>query len=110
MKGLVTAAKIIGLAKFVKPLQSRRSATYAHADHPITTASREGSDVSIAERWRRAKGHGTDYLKLKIYGCPVAYPRVCHEIGFAKPDSYSMNHEEPEDFHTPENLQKMQLT
>jgi transposase len=66
--GLATAAKITGLAKFVKTLQSHRSGICAYADHPITTARLEAGNVSIGLLRRRARGfRDTEYLKLKIY-------------------------------------------
>jgi transposase len=66
--GLATAAKITGLAKFVKTLQSHRSGICAYADHQITTARLEAGNVSIGLLRRRARGfRDTAYLKLKIY-------------------------------------------
>ena len=43
--GLATAARITGLAKFVKTLQSHRSGICAYADHQITTARLEAGNV-----------------------------------------------------------------
>ena len=66
--GLATAARITGLAKFVKTLQSHRSGICAYADHQITTARLEAGNVSIGLLRRRARGfRDTAYLKLKIY-------------------------------------------
>ena len=62
------AAKITGLGKFVKTLQSHRSGICAYADHPITTARLEAGNVAISLLRRRARGlRDTTYLKLKIY-------------------------------------------
>ena len=66
--GLATAAKITGLAKFVKMLQSHRSGICAYTDHQITTARLDAGNVSIGLLQRRARGfRDTAYLKLKIY-------------------------------------------
>lgn len=66
--GMAGAAKITGLAKFVKTLQSHRTGICAYADHPITTARLEAGNVAIALLRRRARGfRDTGYLKLKIY-------------------------------------------
>jgi transposase len=66
--GMATAAKITGLAKFVKTLQSHRTGICAYADHPITTARLEAGNVAIGLLRRRARGfRDTAYLKLKIY-------------------------------------------
>jgi len=65
--GMATAAKIGGLAKFVKTLQSHRTGICAYADHPITTSRIEAGNVSIALLRRRARGlRDTEYFKLKI--------------------------------------------
>ena len=65
---IADAAKISGLAKFVKTLRSHRSGICAWATHPISTARLEAGNVSIALLRRRARGfRDTDYLKLKIY-------------------------------------------
>lgn len=65
--GMARAAKITGLHKFVKTLQSHRSGICAYADHPITTARLEAGNVSIALLRRRARGlRDMEYLKLKI--------------------------------------------
>lgn len=66
--GMAQAAKILGLAKFVKTLQSHRTGICNWADHPISTARLEAGNVSIALLRRRARGfRDTAYLKLKIY-------------------------------------------
>ena len=66
--GMAQAAKITGLSKFVKTLQSHRSGICNWADHPISTARLEAGNVSIALLRRRARGfRDTEYLKLKIY-------------------------------------------
>ena len=66
--GMARAAKITGLAKFVKTLQSHRSGICAYADRPITTARLEAGNVAIGLLRRRARGfRDTGYLKLKIY-------------------------------------------
>lgn len=65
--GMATAAKIIGLARFVKTLQAHRTGICAHADHPITTSRLEAGNVSIALLCRRARGfRDTANFKLKI--------------------------------------------
>jgi len=65
--GMARAAKITGLHKFVKSLQSHRSGICAYADHQITTARLEAGNVSIALLRRRARGfRDMAYLKLKI--------------------------------------------
>lgn len=65
--GIATAAKITGLTKFVKTLQSHRKGICAYADHPITTARLEAGNVSIAQLRRRARGlRDMEYFKLKI--------------------------------------------
>jgi transposase len=66
--GMAEAAKISGLAKFVKTLRAHRTGICAWAEHPISTARLEAGNVSIALLRRRARGfRDTDYLKLKIY-------------------------------------------
>lgn len=66
--GMAKAAKITGLAKFVKTLQAHRTGICAYADHPITTARLEAGNVSIALLRRRARGfRDMTYLKLKIF-------------------------------------------
>lgn len=66
--GMAKAAKITGLAKFVKSLQSHRTGICAYAEHPITTARLEAGNVAIGLLRRRARGfRDTGYLKLKIY-------------------------------------------
>ena len=66
--GMAQAAKITGLSKFVKTLQSHRTGVCNWADHPISTARLEAGNVSIALLRRRARGLcDTEYLKLKIY-------------------------------------------
>lgn len=66
--GIARAAKISGLAKFVKTLQSHRTGICAYAEHPITTARLEAGNVAIGLLRRRARGfRDTGYLKLKIY-------------------------------------------
>lgn len=66
--GLAKAAKIAGLAKFVKTLRSHRTGICAYAEHPITTARLEAGNVAIGLLRRRARGfRDTEYLKLKIY-------------------------------------------
>lgn len=66
--GMAKAAKITGLARFVKTLQSHRTGICAYADHPITTARLEAGNVAIGMLRRRARGfRDTGYLKLKIY-------------------------------------------
>ncbi|CAG0933311.1 hypothetical protein PLCT1_02328 [Planctomycetaceae bacterium] len=65
---MAKAAKITGLARFVKTLQSHRTGICAYADHPITTARLEAGNVAIGMLRRRARGfRDTGYLKLKIY-------------------------------------------
>ena len=65
--GIATAAKIAGLAAFVKILVGHRTGICAYADHPITTSRIEAGNVSIALLRRRARGfRDTDYFKLKI--------------------------------------------
>ena len=66
--GMAKAAKIVGLAKFVKTLQSHRTGICAYADHPITTSRLEAGNVSIALLRRRARGfRDMAYFKLKIF-------------------------------------------
>jgi transposase len=65
--GMAEAAKITGLAKFVKTLQAHRVGICAYADHPITTSRLEAGNVSIALLRRRARGfRDMEYFKLKI--------------------------------------------
>jgi len=65
---IARAAKIAGLAKFVKTLQSHRTGICAYADHPITTARLEAGNVAIALLRRRARGfRNMAYFKLKIF-------------------------------------------
>ncbi len=65
--GMTTAAKIAGLAKFVKTLQAHRTGICAYASHPITTSRLEAGNVSIALLRRRARGfRDMAYFKLKI--------------------------------------------
>ena len=66
--GIALAAKISGLASFVKTLQSHRTGICAYADHPITTSRLEAGNVSIALLRRRARGfRDMAYFKLKIF-------------------------------------------
>lgn len=66
--GMAAAAKISGLNKFVKTLQSHRLGICAYADHPITTSRLEAGNVSIALLRRRARGfRDMAYFKLKIF-------------------------------------------
>lgn len=66
--GMAQAAKITGLAFFVKTLQSHRTGICAYADHPITTSRLEAGNVSIALLRRRARGfRDMTYFKLKIF-------------------------------------------
>lgn len=66
--GMAQAAKIAGLASFVKTLQSHRTGICAYADHPITTSRLEAGNVSIALLRRRARGfRDMTYFKLKIF-------------------------------------------
>lgn len=66
--GMAKAAKIAGLASFVKTLQSHRTGICAYADHPITTSRLEAGNVSIALLRRRARGfRDMKYFKLKIF-------------------------------------------
>ncbi|WP_172600056.1 ISL3 family transposase [Sulfuricystis multivorans] len=66
--GMAKAAKITGLAAFVKTLQSHRTGICAYADHPITTSRLEAGNVSIALLRRRARGfRDMEYFKLKIF-------------------------------------------
>jgi len=66
--GMAKAAKITGLAKLVKTLESHRTGICAYADHPITTARLEAGNVAIGLLRRRARGfRDTAYLQLKIY-------------------------------------------
>ena len=66
--GMAKAAKITGLAAFVKTLQSHRTGICAYADHPITTSRLEAGNVSIALLRRRARGfRDMAYFKLKIF-------------------------------------------
>jgi len=65
--GMAEAAKITGLAKFVKTLRAHRTGICAYADHPITTSRLEAGNVSIALLRRRARGfRDMEYFKLKI--------------------------------------------
>lgn len=65
--GMARAAKITGLAKFVKTLQSHRTGICNYADHVITTARLEAGNVAIGLIRKRARGIAdTEYLKLKI--------------------------------------------
>jgi len=65
--GMAEAAKINGLNKFVKTLQSHRTGICAYAEHPITTSRIEAGNVSIALLRRRARGYrDLEYFKLKI--------------------------------------------
>jgi transposase len=65
--GMAEAARITGLAKFVKTLQAHRTGICAYADHPITTWRLEAGNVSIALLRRRARGfRDMEYFKLKI--------------------------------------------
>jgi transposase len=65
--GMATAAKIPGLAAFVKTLLSHRTGICAYGEHPITTSRIEAGNVSIALLRRRARGYrDTKYFKLKI--------------------------------------------
>jgi transposase len=66
--GMAKAAKITGLAAFVKTLQSHRTGICAYANHPITTSRLEAGNVSIALLRRRARGlRDMEYFKLKIF-------------------------------------------
>jgi transposase len=66
--GMAQAAKINGLASFVKTLQSHRTGICAYADHPITTSRLEVGNVSIALLRRRARGfRDMTYFRLKIF-------------------------------------------
>ena len=66
--GMAKAAKITGLASFVRTLQSHRTGICAYADHPITTSRLEAGNVSIALLRRRARGfRDMQYFKLKIF-------------------------------------------
>jgi len=66
--GMANAAKITGLAAFVKTLQSHRTGICAYADHPLTTSRLEAGNVSIALLRRRARGfRDMAYFKLKIF-------------------------------------------
>lgn len=66
--GMALAAKITGLAKFVKTLLSHRTGICNYAAHPITTARLEAGNVSIGLLRKRARGlQDTDYFKLKIF-------------------------------------------
>lgn len=66
--GMAKAAKITGLASFVKTLQSHRTGICAYANHPITTSRLEAGNVSIALLRRRARGfRDMEYFKLKIF-------------------------------------------
>ena len=53
--GMVLAAKITGLNKFVKTLQSHRTGICNYAAHPITTARLEAGNVSIGLLRKRAR-------------------------------------------------------
>ena len=64
---MAKAAKINGLHKFAKTLQSHRTGICAYAEHPITTSRIEAGNVSIALLRRRARGYrDIEYFKLKI--------------------------------------------
>ena len=66
--GMAKAAKIAGLAEFVKTLVGHRTGICAYADHPITTSRLEAGNVSIALLRRRARGfRDLTYFKLKIF-------------------------------------------
>lgn len=66
--GMAQAAKITGLASFVKTLLSHRTGICAYANHPITTSRLEAGNVSIALLRRRARGfRDMAYFKLKIF-------------------------------------------
>jgi transposase len=66
--GMAQAAKITGLASFVKTLQSHCTGICAYANHPITTSRLEAGNVSIALLRRRARGfRDMTYFKLKIF-------------------------------------------
>ena len=66
--GMARAAKITGLAAFVKTLQSHRTGICAYADHPITTSRLEAGNLSIALLRHRARGfRDMAYFKLKIF-------------------------------------------
>ena len=65
--GMALAAKITGLTRFVKTLQSHRTGICNYAEHAITTASLEAGNVAIGLIRKRARGIAdTEYLKLKI--------------------------------------------
>ena len=65
--GMASAAKITGLAKFAKTLQSHRTGICNYAAHPLTTARLEAGNVAIGLIRKRARGIAdTEYLKLKI--------------------------------------------
>lgn len=65
--GMALAAKINGLARFVKTLQSHRTGICNYAEHVITTARLEAGNVAIGLIRKRARGIAdTEYLKLKI--------------------------------------------
>jgi transposase len=65
--GMARAAKIAGLTRFVKTLQSHRTGICNYAEHAITTARLEAGNVAIGLIRKRARGIAdTEYLKLKI--------------------------------------------
>lgn len=65
--GMACAAKITGLAKFAKTLQSHRTGICNYAAHPLTTARLEAGNVAIGLIRKRARGIAdTEYLKMKI--------------------------------------------
>ncbi len=90
--GMAKEAKINGLDKFVKTLQSHRTGICAYADHPITTSRIEAGNVSIGLLRRRARGYrDNEYFKLKILPlntddppsflyCPRKKTPVQHEL------------------------------
>lgn len=65
--GMARVAKIAGLARFAKTLQSHRTGICNYADHAITTARLEAGNVAIGLIRKRARGIAdAEYLKLKI--------------------------------------------
>ena len=65
--GMARAAKITGLARFAKTLQSHRTGICNYAAHSITTARLEAGNVAIGLIRKRARGIAdTAYLKMKI--------------------------------------------
>ncbi len=65
--GMAREAKIPGLAKFAKTLQSHRTGICNYAAHSITTARLEAGNVAIGLIRKRARGIAdTEYLKMKI--------------------------------------------